>query len=195
MYRCSFKLWINAGINKIFINEGIVVVCADTLILNANWSPLSWLPLSIIGWQQAIKLQVMNRIVIIEHYDDWEVHSPSVTMKVPALAITKDYHSFQKGVQFSRQNLYLRDLFQCQYCCETLEPNQLNIDHVIPLSKGGKTNWENCVTSCIPCNSRKGSKTIKPIREPFKPDYWTLSTRKKKMTHQIKHPSWEPFIS
>lgn len=168
---------------------------SDTLILNANWQPLSWLPLSIIGWQQAIKLQFMDRIKVIEYYDDWEVHSPSLTMQVPALAITKDYHAFQKGVRFSRQNLYLRDLFQCQYCSETLDPDSLNIDHVIPLSKGGKTNWENCVTSCIPCNSRKANRIAKPIREPFKPDYWTLSNRKKKMTHPLRHPSWTPFIT
>jgi 5-methylcytosine-specific restriction endonuclease McrA len=139
-------------------------------------------------------LHFMDRIKVIEHYDDWTVHSPSLTMQVPALAITKDYHAFQKGVRFSRQNLYLRDLFQCQYCAETLEPNQLNIDHVIPLSRGGKTNWENCVTSCVPCNSRKANKIAKPMREPFKPDYWTLSSRRKKFHVEVKHPSWRPFL-
>ena len=142
----------------------------DCLILNANYQPLSWLPLSVISWQQAVKLHYMEKIKVLEWYADWEVHSPSTTLKVPALAITRDYHNFQKGVRFSRSNLYLRDLFQCQYCAETFDYHELNIDHVQPMSKGGKTNWENCVTSCIPCNSRKQNFFKKPIREPFKPD-------------------------
>ena len=83
-----------------------------TLILNANWQPLSWLPLSVIDWQQAIKLQFMDKIKIIEYYDNWEVHSPSMTLKVPALAVTKDFHAFKRGVRFSRTNMYLRDLYQ-----------------------------------------------------------------------------------
>jgi len=112
---------------------------SDTLILNANYQPLSWLPLSVIPWQQAIKLQFMDKIKVLEYYDDWQVHSPSITMNVPALAITKDYHAFQKGVRFSRSNMYLRDLFLCQYCSGTFDDHELNIDHVQPLSKGGKT--------------------------------------------------------
>jgi 5-methylcytosine-specific restriction endonuclease McrA len=137
----------------------------------------------------------MDRIKILEYYDDWEIHSPSTTMFVPALAITKDYHSFNKGVRFSRQNLYLRDLFQCQYCAETFEPHDLNIDHVKPLSKGGTTNWENCVTSCVPCNSRKGNMFKRPLREPFRPDYWTLTARRKQFHYDMKHPSWRDYIN
>jgi 5-methylcytosine-specific restriction endonuclease McrA len=167
---------------------------SDTLILNANWQPLSWLPLSVIGWQQAMKLQFMDKIKVIEHYDDWSVHSPGKSWAVPALAITKDYHAFQKGVRFSKQNLYLRDLYQCQYCCDTFEPGDLTIDHVHPVSKGGKTNWENCVAACYDCNTRKGARIMRPIREPFKPDYWTLSARRKRFHVEIKHPSWRPFL-
>jgi 5-methylcytosine-specific restriction endonuclease McrA len=167
---------------------------SDTLILNANWQPLSWLPLSVIGWQQAIKLQFMNKIRVIEVYDDWQIHSPGRTWSVPALAITRDYQAFKKGVRFSRQNLYLRDLFQCQYCADTFEAHDLNIDHVRPLSLGGKTNWENCVTSCLDCNSIKGNRLQKPIREPFKPDYWHLSARRKQFGFDVRHPSWEPFL-
>lgn len=166
-----------------------------TLILNANWQPLSWLPLSVINWQQAIKLQFMERIEIIEYYDDWVVHSPSTTLMVPALAITKDYHAFKKGVRFSRQNMYLRDLYQCQYCSDTLDHHELTIDHVIPRAKGGKTNWENCVAACVPCNQKKKDNYQKPLREPFKPDYWQLSARRKGHTLDIKHPSWIPYLT
>jgi 5-methylcytosine-specific restriction endonuclease McrA len=166
-----------------------------TLILNANWQPLSWLPLSVINWQQAIKLQFMERIEIIEYYDDWVVHSPSITLMVPALAITKDYHAFKKGIRFSRQNMYLRDLYQCQYCSDTFDHQELTIDHVIPRAKGGKTNWENCVAACVPCNQKKKDNYQKPLREPFKPDYWQLSSRRKGHTMDIKHPSWIPYLT
>jgi 5-methylcytosine-specific restriction endonuclease McrA len=167
---------------------------SDTLILNANYQPLSWLPLSIIPWQQAVKLLFLDKIKIMETYADWEIHSPSTTMQVPALAITRDYHNFQKGVRFSRQNLYLRDLFQCQYCGDTFESADLTIDHVHPLSKGGKTNWENCVAACYDCNTHKSNKYQRPLREPFKPDYWTLINRRKRMAHFIRHPSWKLYL-
>lgn len=114
---------------------------------------------------------------------------------VPALAITKDYHAFKKGVRFSRVNMYLRDLYQCQYCGETCDHHELTIDHVRPRSKGGKTNWENCVAACVPCNQEKKDNYQKPIREPFKPDYWQLSARRKNHNYEIKHPSWVPFLS
>ena len=165
-----------------------------TLILNANWQPLSWLPLSVIEWQQSIKLQYLNRIKVVEFYDDWEIHSPGKTWKVPALAITKDYHGFKRGVRFSRANLFLRDLYQCQYCAETFDHFELTIDHVMPRAKGGKTRWENCVSACVPCNSNKKDKIIKPIREPFRPDYWHLSNMVNRDKYTIRHPSWEPFI-
>ena len=74
---------------------------SDTLILNANWQPLSWLPLSVIGWQQAMKLQFMDKIKVIEHYDDWSVHSPGKSWPVPALAITKDYHADRKSTRLN----------------------------------------------------------------------------------------------
>lgn len=137
----------------------------------------------------------MNKIEVIETYDTWEVHSPSTTLKVPALAVTKNFHAFKRGVRFSRGNLYLRDLFQCQYCAETFEYHELTIDHVIPRAKSGKTSWTNCVSSCHDCNTRKQDKLIKPIREPFKPDYWELAARRKNIEYNIKHPSWIPYLT
>lgn len=168
---------------------------ADTLILNADYRPLCYLPLSTIPWQQAVKLQWLGRITVLESYDDWEVHSPSMTMQVPALAITKDYMKYKRSVRFSRKNLYLRDLFQCQYCSDTFDPDELTIDHVVPVSKGGKTTWENCVAACQDCNFSKGDKIIPPKRLPFKPEYWHLiGNGTDHLKYNIKHPSWIPYI-
>jgi 5-methylcytosine-specific restriction endonuclease McrA len=77
-------------------------------------------------------------------------------------------------VRFSRVNVYTRDGFRCQYCGEKKEMRDLNYDHVVPRVRGGKTVWENIVTSCYACNDRKGSRTpeeagMKLPRKPFKP--------------------------
>lgn len=168
---------------------------SDCLILNADYRPLCYLPLSTIPWQQAVKLSFLDRIKILETYDDWEVHSPSTTMKVPALAITKEYMKYKRAVRFSRKNLYLRDLYQCQYCSETCDTHELTIDHVIPISKGGRTTWENCVTACYDCNFEKGSKHRLPKRLPFKPEYWHLvGANAEKLGWNIKHPSWRDYM-
>ena len=75
---------------------------SETLLLNSDFNPISVLPLSVISWQHAIKLHFLDRIQILETYDDWEIHSEYLTMKVPAVAVTKDYFKFKKAAKFSR---------------------------------------------------------------------------------------------
>lgn len=167
----------------------------DTLILNADYRPLSYLPLSTIKWSDAVKLVHLDRITVLEYYDDWEVHSPSVTMKVPALAVTREYMKYKKSVRFSRKNLFLRDLYRCQYCGETFDNHELTIDHVMPQSKGGKTTWENCVAACSRCNSNKADKHMLPLRLPFKPEMWHLiGNAAPHLPWKIKHESWKPYL-
>lgn len=168
---------------------------SDCLVLNADYRPLCYLPLSTIPWQQAVKLSFLDRIKILETYDDWEVHSPTTTMEVPALAITKEYMKYKQGVRFSRKNLSLRDMHTCQYCMETFSAGELTIDHVVPVSKGGKTTWENCCIACYPCNQKKGNKLIQPNRLPFRPMAWHLINNIPPSSFSIKHESWKPYIN
>ena len=167
---------------------------STTLVLNADYQPLCWLPLSVIPWQQAIRLVYLDKLRVLETYDDWAVHSPSVTLQVPALVITKEYMKYKKGIRFSRKNLYLRDLYQCQYCGETSDRQELTIDHVVPVSKGGKTEWKNCVTACYDCNYKKGNKIMSPRRLPFKPEYWHLVGNHDYLNFDVKHDSWKPYL-
>ena len=169
---------------------------SDCLILNGDYQPLSLLPLSVVGWQQAVKLYFLDRVRIIEVYDDWQVHSPSMNLDVPALVALKEYHNLKKHVKFSRANMLLRDMYQCQYCADTFRVADLTIDHVVPISKGGKTNWENCVSACRKCNTSKGDKVgyMRPIREPYRPDYYNLSSLRKERPFNIRHSSWLPYI-
>ena len=100
-------------------------------------------------------------------------------------------------VRLTRRNLMFRDAHQCQYCGKRPPLRELNIDHVLPRSRGGDDTWENLVTACRPCNLRKGWKTpeeanMRLARRPFRPK-WT-------MTAQIllgsgwKFKEWEPFL-
>lgn len=69
------------------------------------------------------------------------------------------------------------------------------MDHVLPLSKGGKTQWDNMVTACQKCNFYKSDRTdIKPIYKPYRPGYWELVRKRKQFGFEIKHPSWFNFI-
>lgn len=167
----------------------------DTLILNADYRPLSFLPLSVVPWQQSVKLAMLDRISILAVYDDWNVHSPSTTIAVPALAITREFLKYKNSVRFSRRAVYLRDLYQCQYCNEVFKDHELTLDHVVPLSRGGKTNWTNIVTACKSCNHRKGNRIMQPTRMPFKPEYWHIvGNSLKNPRFQIRHDSWRPFL-
>lgn len=168
---------------------------SDVLILNSSWQPVSILPLSVIGWKQAIRLQFLDKIQVIECYDDWIVRSEKLAIKVPAVAVSKEHTKYKKSIKFSRYNLFLRDLFTCAYCEDVFDFDDLTIDHVIPRKLGGKTNFENTVACCRNCNSKKGSKLWKPKRAPFKPDYYHLvSNWKTEIPIKIKHPSWWQYI-
>ena len=113
---------------------------------------------------------------------------------MPSVAVTKEYFNPKRYVRFSRANIYLRDLYQCQYCQDTFDFNDLTIDHVKPRSKGGNTSWENCVTACKSCNTRKSDKLYMPLSKPYKPDYWKLASKWRNSPLTVKDPRWEKYL-
>ena len=168
----------------------------DCLILNQDFRPLSFLPLSAIPWQQAIRLSFLDKISVLEHYEDRDIHSPSQTFKMPALAVTREFMKYNQTVKFSRKAVYLRDLYTCGYCDEVFADKDLTLDHVVPQSRGGKTSWTNITTACVKCNHAKGNKQMLPNRMPFKPEYWHIvGNSMKNPSFQIKHPSWKPYLN
>lgn len=167
---------------------------SDVLLLNSDYNPISILPLSVISWQHAVKLHFLDRVQIIEEYDDWVIHSEHFEMKVPSVCVTKEYFHFKKSAKFSRSNMYLRDMYQCQYCGDVFEHKDLTLDHVIPRANGGKTTWENSVTACKPCNHKKGAKLIKPLRQPYKPDHFQLIKKWRERTVTVRHDSWYQYL-
>jgi len=166
----------------------------DTLVLNADGSPLSLLPLSAVTWQDAIKYVWMDRVRVLDWYDDWVVSSPSWETKVPAVMMVKDYIKSNRSPRFSKFNVSLRDEYRCQYCGTDLVNRDITMDHVVPVARGGKTIWENIVASCGPCNHSKGDKIIKPMKAPYMPSYYELVNKRKKYPMIIPHSSWRTYI-
>ena len=168
----------------------------STLVLGSDYQPVNFLPLSTIGWETASKLYFLDNVNVIEWYDDWTVHSARMEMSVPAVVVVKNNFKRRRlgPMRFSKHNLFLRDLYTCQYCSETFTTRELTVDHVIPVSRGGKTSWDNCVSACTSCNSKKGSKLWDPVKKPTHPDYWRLVKHVKQTTVTIHHSSWEQYI-
>ena len=166
----------------------------STLLLNADAQPVSLLPLSTITWEEAIKYMVLEKARAVEWYDDWIVRSASWSTRVPAVMMLVEYQKPKTAVRVSRTNVYLRDGYKCQYCGVNVTDTTGTLDHVLPLSKGGKSNWLNLTTACKPCNWKKGSKHQKPKVMPHKPDYWELAHKRKERGYYIAHPSWHTYI-
>ena len=169
---------------------------SDVLVLNADAQPVSYLPLSAVQWKEAITYMWLDKCDVLEWYDDWIVRSSSWETKVPAVIMLKEFQRRRRTPRFSKTNLYLRDLYTCQYCNTPFQRRELTMDHVRPISMGGKTNWENIVAACGPCNTRKGNKMImKPKRMPYKPDYWELVNNRKQLDIDVRHPSWRNWLT
>lgn len=168
---------------------------ADTLLLNSDAQPASWLPLSTLTWQDAIKYMVLDKARVLEWHDSWIVRSARWETPVPAVMMLTEYMKPKMTVRFSKGNVFLRDKFICQYCGDKLEKRDCTLDHVLPVSHGGKTTFDNTVTACGPCNASKGNnKKIKPLTKPQKPDYWELVNKRKQLEFQVRHPSWLDYI-
>lgn len=169
---------------------------SDTLVLNADGAPVSFLPLSTIPWEESIKYLVLDKATVLAWHEDWVVRSARWETKVPSVIILKDYMKAKSTVRFSRANVYLRDDGTCQYCLEPITAKESTLDHVVPTSKGGKTSWENCCTACGPCNAGKADQTKgwKPANTPKKPSYYELVNKRKKMPFNVRHAQWLEFL-
>lgn len=129
--------------------------------------------------------------------EDW-IRSVQFEIQVPRVIRLLRYDNVPKHtLRFSRRTLFARDGHCCQYCGVSLPPQQMSMDHIIPRSRGGKTNWENVVCSCIKCNTRKGGRTpqearMRLLRKPAKPRHNPLLSRK---LSNPKYESWRTFLA
>ena len=165
------------------------------LVLNADFRPLSYYPLSLWSWQDAIKAVFLDRVNIVSEYDKC-VRSPSFEMRLPSVVSLKTYVQPSRHPAFTRFNVFLRDRFSCQYCGSR---DELTFDHVIPRAKGGMTTWENVVAACSPCNLRKGDRLpadvkMFPAHEPFQPSVNDLHQNGRLFPPNYLHDSWLDYL-
>lgn len=165
------------------------------LVLNADYRPLSYYPLSLWPWQEVIKAVFLDRVDVISTYDKM-VHSPSFEMRLPSVVCLKSYVAQDRPPAFTRFNLFLRDKFSCQYCGTG---HDLTFDHVVPRRAGGRTTWENVATACSPCNLKKGGRTPKQAGmrlhiQPIRPTTWQLQEHGRAFPPGYLHESWRDWL-
>lgn len=168
---------------------------SDTLLLNADGAPVSFLPLSVIDWQEAIKYMVLDKASVLAWHENWIVRSARWETQVPSILMLREYMKAKTTIRFSKGNVFLRDNYTCQYCAKELSKKECTLDHVVPTSHGGKTTFENTVCACGPCNANKGNnKKIVPKYRPHKPDFYELVNKRKKMPFNVRHTDWLEYL-
>lgn len=146
------------------------------------------------SWREASQFKAAMQQA--EAHDDW-IRAVNFDILVPRVIRLVKYDQFPKNViKFNRRNIFLRDENRCQYCGHKFPTHQLSLDHVMPRSQGGATNWENIVCACLTCNVRKGGRTpsqagMRLFKKPAKPK------RSPMLCHQLghrKYQSWKTFL-
>lgn len=185
------------------------MLSSSVLVLNR-----SFMPINITTLKRALVLLYQNLARAVDDefatfdFSSWSALSAAAhdetiglvgkMVRVPRVILLTAYDRVpRRHVRFSRHNIYLRDHNICQFCGHRFNRSDLNLDHVTPRALGGKTTWENIVTSCIACNRKKGGQLpvrvgMKLVRPPIRP-HWTpfmdFSLR------GVCHESWKPFFN
>ena len=165
------------------------------LVLNADYRPLSYYPLSLWPWHDVVKAVFLDRVEVIAVYEQ-TVRSPSFEMQLPSVISLKEYVRQDRPPAFTRFNVFLRDGFSCVYCHSG---DDLTFDHLIPRSRGGRTTWDNIVTACSPCNLKKGGKMPKeagmiPQHRPDRPSIYELQAIGRKFPPHHLHETWMDYL-
>lgn len=161
------------------------------LVLNADARPLSYSPLSLWPWEDAIKAVIADRVTVLAEYDEI-ARSPSFEIRLPSVILLREYVDLNRPAAFSRWNLAVRDNFACVYCGDG---DELTFDHVIPKSRGGKSAFSNALLACSRCNSRKGNRTpeeagMVPRYQPYTPTVAQLRELGRRYPPPDIHRSW-----
>ena len=165
------------------------------LVLNADFRPLSYYPLSLWPWQETVKAVFLDRVDVGSSVAS-RLSAPSSASALRSVGSLTSQLPPDRTPAFTRFNLFLRDAFSCQYCGS---PEELTFDHVIPRSRGGRTSWENIVTACAPCNLRKGGRTPKeaqmpPARPARRPTTYELQDLGRRFPPHHLHQSWMDYL-
>lgn len=169
------------------------------LLLNADWTPMHFIS----DWR-AVRLVMNGRCEVVNDFEtgepalwDESFTSPGHSVRIPAtLRLKRFVHKRWKPPRFRKKVLFNRDDWSCQYCGKKLAWTNIEVEHVLPSSRGGLTSWLNCVAACKPCNKRKADQTPEEagmllLRKPAVPTalhFWDA------VKSDSWHHSWNPFI-
>ena len=186
---------MDGAFREAFVRDPVGMRHFPALVLNADYRPLSYYPLSLWPWQGAVKAAFLDRVDILAEYDH-VVRSQRMEIRVPSVVVLREYVRPRKRAAFTRFNLFLRDEFACQYCGAR---HDLTFDHVIPRALGGVTSWENVVAACAPCNLRKGSKSLRNSglrlrKTPREPGSEELRNIGRRFPPNHLHESWLDYL-
>ena len=172
----------------------MTMLAHPALVLNADFRPMSYFPLSLLSWQDTVNAVFSERVAVVAEYDTW-VRSPSTKIRLPSVVALRKYQRTPRRVAFTRFNVFLRDRFTCQYCGKIFASSALTFEHVVPRSHGGQTCWSNIVAACEPCNTAKSnSLRIKPRRVPKEPTVHELLAAKRSFPPNHLHSSWLDYL-
>ncbi len=168
------------------------------LVLNADFRPLSYFPLSLWHWQDVIKAVFAEKVNVVQEYDDY-VRSPSFSFRLPSVIALKEFIPISRKPAFTRFNVFLRDKFSCQYDGQQYPASELTFDHVVPRAKGGRTTWSNVVTACQKCNLKKGAyllheTDLKLLNNPKEPTAYQLLQNGRSFPPNYLHESWRDYL-
>jgi len=125
------------------------------------------------------------------------VGSTSGAVPVPRVILLANFDGVpRRRIRFSRSNVFRRDAFTCQYCAAQPPRFDLNLDHVLPRTQGGRTTWENVVCCCVSCNRRKGGRTPEEAglslrRQPIRPRWSPVVNV---VSSKVRYHEWRPFL-
>jgi len=143
-----------------------------TLLLNASFQPIK-----VVNWRKAVILLYLQKVEVVEVHNR-KIRTVTQSFKLPAVIRLFKYTKWKnEKVKLSRETIFQRDHFTCQYCEQRFPSHKLTWDHVIPRSLGGRTSWENIVAACLPCNMKKGNKPLGKVglklrKTPIEPDWF-----------------------
>ena len=162
-----------------------------TLLLNSTYQPISFVP-----ERKALKLFVKGKIDVLSSWDQI-IRWGTGGMQYPSVIRLKYYVRWiPKKVRFNRMGVFRRDKNTCMYCGKPFRTAELTIDHVQPASKGGKTNWHNCVTSCFDCNNKKRNRTPEEAKMKLlvKPVVPRVNLTNEFHLSSQQHPDWGVYL-
>lgn len=164
------------------------------LILNQGGGEI----LKIVGWEEAMTDWCTNTSEPIEYHEGVAIRTVDKEFKLPSVMVQKHYSyvPYQRKFGFSAKNVFIRDRYQCCYCGVKLTHSQATIDHVFPTSKGGTSEWMNCVTCCPRCNRKKGNKLLSELgwKMWYQPCKMTKYDFYARYLEQPEYESWSKYI-